>query len=83
MPGEVDVKKLANEILQAGRDCLGLHEENVRLRLEYLLRSRALGPLGIPWATYEYTGKYAVVRGRAIQHSLIRGTQEEIRSMRS
>jgi hypothetical protein len=51
-------------LLHHAVECRAHHEENIRIRAEYVLRTRALEPLGIDWAEYEFRGRVGEIRSR-------------------
>jgi hypothetical protein len=65
MNGEVNAEEPASILRWHATEARNLQEENIRQRAEHALRTKAFDKIGIPWAVYEYTGKYAVVKGRA------------------
>jgi len=48
---EIDAAKITEEIRQAAQE--SITEEDLRIRVENILRVRLCDPLGVPWARYE------------------------------
>jgi len=61
---EIDLGTIAREFLHHAEECRGRHEENIKERAEFVLRTRALQPLGIDWADYEFRGNVGAIRAR-------------------
>lgn len=49
----IEVDELSNEIKGAASESLG--EEDLKIRVEHILRDKVFEPLNIPWGRYEYT----------------------------
>jgi type I restriction-modification system DNA methylase subunit len=61
---EVDLEGIARDFLHHAEQCRGRHEENIKERAEFVLRTKALEPLGIDWADYEFKGNFGAIRAR-------------------
>jgi hypothetical protein len=61
---EVDLDGIAKDFLHHADQCRGRHEENIKERAEFVLRTKALEPLGIDWADYEFRGNFGAIRAR-------------------
>lgn len=66
---EVDAAKIAEEIREAAQE--SITEEDLRVRVENILRIRVCEPLGIPWARYERTTVVSGLRSDALYGKVI------------
>ena len=66
---EIDANFIAKKILQAAQESLG--EEDLKLRVENILRINVCDPLGIPWARYEKTTVVSRSRSDALYGKVI------------
>jgi len=66
---EIDANLIAKKILQAAQESLG--EEDLKLRVENILRINVCDPLGIPWARYEKTTVVSRSRSDALYGKVI------------
>ena len=66
---EIDAAKIAEEIRQAAQE--SITEEDLRIRVENILRTRLCDPLGIPWARYERRTVVSGLRSDALYGNVI------------
>jgi len=66
---EVDAAEVAEEIRQAAQE--SITEEDLRVRVENILRTGICEPLGIPWARYERTTVVSRLRSDALYGKVI------------
>jgi len=66
---EVDSAAIAREIKGAAQE--SITEEDLRIRVEKILRSRVCEPLGIPWARYERRTVVSGLRSDALYGNVI------------
>ena len=66
---EVDAATIAEEIRQSAQE--SITEEDLRVRVEKILRTRVCEPLGIPWARHERATVVSRLRSDALYGKVI------------
>jgi SAM-dependent methyltransferase len=66
---ELDANKIAAEIIQNAQE--SENEQDLRQRVEFILRARLCEPMGIPWARYERRTVISGLRSDALYGSVI------------